>query len=57
MFDAELQSKDLQVVFETHPSLQELKVEWMTLDPSRVLQILVSMLITSSVDNSNLPTD
>jgi hypothetical protein len=45
MFDAELQSKDLKVVFEAHPSLQELKVEWMALDPSRVLQILVRRII------------
>jgi hypothetical protein len=57
MFDAELQSKNLQVVFEAHPSLQELKIEWMTLDPSRVLQILVSMLSIFSTDSSNSLAD
>jgi len=51
MFDAELQSKDLRVVFESHPSLQELKIEWMALDPSRVLQILVCPLMIIFVDN------
>lgn len=53
MFDAELQSKKLQVVFEAHSSLQELKVEWMILDPSRVLQILVCIPITISKTRSN----
>lgn len=51
MFDAELQSKNLQVVFEAHSSLQELNIEWMTLDPSRVLQILVCMLTISFVNS------
>lgn len=41
MFDSELHSKNLQVIFEAHPSFQELNVEWMMFDPSRVLQILV----------------
>lgn len=57
MFDAELQSKELQVVFEAHSSLQELKVEWMILDPSRVLQILVCIPITISKTLSNGFTD
>ncbi|KAE9979328.1 hypothetical protein EG328_000973 [Venturia inaequalis] len=44
MFDAELQSKDLRVIFEAHSSLQELKVEWLMFDPSRVLQILINLM-------------
>jgi CheY-like chemotaxis protein len=44
MFDAELQAKDIKPVFEANPSLQELEVDWMMLDPSRVLQILINLM-------------
>lgn len=48
MFDAELQAKDIQMVCEVHPSISELQVDWMTFDPSRVLQILIN-LITNAI--------
>ncbi|KAF1988817.1 aerobic respiration control sensor protein arcB [Aulographum hederae CBS 113979] len=44
MFDPELQAKDIQVVFDLTPSLQELKIDWVTLDPVRVLQILINFM-------------
>ncbi|KAF2097032.1 aerobic respiration control sensor protein arcB [Rhizodiscina lignyota] len=44
MFDPELQAKDITVVFHKQPSLEELAVSWMTLDPSRVLQILINLM-------------
>ncbi|KAK6069528.1 histidine kinase hhk13p [Seiridium cupressi] len=44
MFESELQAKDIRMVYETQPSLQELTVEWVAFDPSRVLQILINLL-------------
>jgi PAS domain S-box-containing protein len=44
MFDAELQAKDITVVFDIHRSIQDLDVDWITLDPSRVLQILINLM-------------
>lgn len=44
MFDAELQAKDIQIIFEPHPSYQQLAVNWVTMDPSRVLQILINLM-------------
>jgi signal transduction histidine kinase/ActR/RegA family two-component response regulator len=44
MFDPELQAKDIEIVFDLHPSLEELKVDWVTLDPSRVLQMLINLM-------------
>jgi CheY-like chemotaxis protein len=44
MFDAELQAKDIKVVFNEHSSVQALYLDWATLDPSRVLQILINLM-------------
>lgn len=44
MFDSELQAKDIQTKFEVHPSYKEHHIEWVNLDPSRVLQILINLL-------------
>lgn len=44
MFDSELQAKDIDATFQVHPSYKELKVDWASLDPSRVLQILINLL-------------
>jgi len=44
IFDPETQAKNVDVVFEMHPSYQELGVDWVALDPSRVLQILINFM-------------
>jgi signal transduction histidine kinase/CheY-like chemotaxis protein/PAS domain-containing protein len=44
MFDAELQAKDIKIIFEPHASYQQLAVDWVTMDPSRVLQILINLM-------------
>jgi PAS domain S-box-containing protein len=44
MFDPELQAKGIKVAFEKHPSYDELGVDWVTIDPSRVLQILINLM-------------
>jgi PAS domain S-box-containing protein len=44
MFDPELQAKDIEMICEAHPSFKELEVDWVTFDPSRVLQILINLM-------------
>ncbi|KAK2613120.1 hypothetical protein N8I77_000049 [Diaporthe amygdali] len=44
MFESELQAKEIKANLETHPSYDELGVDWVTVDPSRVLQILINLL-------------
>lgn len=48
MFEPELQAKDIRMIHEAHPSLHELAVDWVTFDPSRVLQILIN-LVTNAI--------
>ncbi|KAF2639814.1 aerobic respiration control sensor protein arcB [Massarina eburnea CBS 473.64] len=48
MFKPESQAKDIDFQFHADPSLQELNVEWVNLDPSRILQIIVN-LITNAI--------
>jgi PAS domain S-box-containing protein len=44
MFDPELQAKDIKIVFDIHSSIQELRIDWTMLDPSRVLQMLINLM-------------
>ena len=44
MFDLELQAKSIEVVIDVHPSYKELDVDWVAIDPSRVLQILINLM-------------
>lgn len=44
MFESELQAKDIEAKFGVHPSYRELAVDWVSLDPSRVLQVLINLL-------------
>lgn len=44
MFDSELQAKCIEAKFEIHTSYKENSVDWVNLDPSRVLQILINLL-------------
>ncbi|KAG7134651.1 Hybrid signal transduction histidine kinase K like protein [Verticillium longisporum] len=48
MFDPELQAKQIEMVYDIHPSFKDENIEWMMLDPSRVLQILIN-LITNAI--------
>jgi len=44
MFDPELQAKGIKIEFEIQPSYRELAVDWVLIDPSRVLQILINLM-------------
>ncbi|KAK7750759.1 hypothetical protein SLS62_007311 [Diatrype stigma] len=48
MFEPELQAKDIRMVCTVEPSFAALGVDWVTLDPSRVLQILIN-LVTNAI--------
>lgn len=44
MVDPELQAKDIRMVSDVHSSFQDYKIDWVAMDPSRVLQILINLL-------------
>jgi len=44
MFDPELKAKDIKVSFDVDKSYTEQSIDWVTIDPSRVLQILINLL-------------
>ncbi|KAL2279104.1 hypothetical protein FJTKL_13679 [Diaporthe vaccinii] len=44
MFESELQAKDIKAQLQTTSSYTELGVDWVMVDPSRVLQILINLL-------------
>jgi CheY-like chemotaxis protein len=48
MFRPEVQAKDIDFKFAPHQSLQRLNIDWVNLDPSRLLQITVN-LITNAI--------
>ena len=43
MFDGEVHTADIQLNFEVDNSVTELDVEWVKLDPSRLLQVLINL--------------
>ncbi|KAK7608609.1 hypothetical protein JOL62DRAFT_216612 [Phyllosticta paracitricarpa] len=43
MFEGELQTADIQMEFVVDESFQKLGVDWVKLDPSRVLQVLINL--------------
>lgn len=43
MFDGELQTADIKMEFKIDPSLVKLEIEWVRLDPSRLLQVLINL--------------
>ncbi|KKY24496.1 putative histidine kinase-group xi protein [Phaeomoniella chlamydospora] len=43
MFDAEVRDADISINFVEDPSLNILNVQWVLLDPSRVLQVLINL--------------
>lgn len=44
MFESELQAKDIGAKLNVHASYQKHEIDWVTMDPSRVLQILINLL-------------
>ncbi|KAF2820468.1 hypothetical protein CC86DRAFT_332913 [Ophiobolus disseminans] len=48
MFRPETQAKKIDFKFLPHPSIRELDIDWVILDPSRLLQIIVN-LITNAI--------
>jgi PAS domain S-box-containing protein len=48
MFKPEVQAKDIQLEFCPHKSLEDLDIDWVLLDPGRLLQITVN-LITNAI--------
>ncbi|KAM0346347.1 hypothetical protein ACHAPU_005778 [Fusarium lateritium] len=48
MFESEMLAKDITLEIEIYPEFEELNVNWVAMDPSRVLQILIN-LITNAI--------
>src|SRR5271169_1985513 len=44
IFDAELQSKKIEIAINQDSSYQDLDIEWVRADPSRISQILINLL-------------
>ena len=43
MFSGELQTADIRMQLETDPSWEKLQIDWVRLDPSRLLQVLINL--------------
>jgi PAS domain S-box-containing protein len=43
MFEGELETNDISMEFQIEESYRELKVDWVKLDPSRLLQVLINL--------------
>lgn len=43
MFEGEMQNADISFDFQVHPSVSKLAVDWVRLDPSRLLQVLINL--------------
>lgn len=48
IFDGELQKADVELRFKVEPSYSELAVDWVKLDPSRMLQVFIN-LVTNAI--------
>jgi PAS domain S-box-containing protein len=44
MIDSELQAKDIQLVFQVDDTYEELGIDWVSMDPNRVRQVLINLL-------------
>lgn len=43
MFESELMSADIKMIFKVDPSFGDLAVDWVRFDPSRVMQVLINL--------------
>ncbi|MCJ1402801.1 hypothetical protein MMC11_006022 [Xylographa trunciseda] len=43
MFSGELQTADIQMQLKTDPSWEQMQIDWVRLDPSRLLQVLINL--------------
>jgi CheY-like chemotaxis protein len=43
IFDSELQKSDMELRFNVDPSYEEHQIDWLKLDPSRLLQVLINL--------------
>ncbi|KAI9645299.1 hypothetical protein NHQ30_006034 [Ciborinia camelliae] len=48
IFDGELQKSDVELRFHVSPSFEELGIDWIKLDPSRLVQVLIN-LVTNAI--------
>jgi signal transduction histidine kinase len=55
IFDPELQAKDIKVVFEEDPSFQELGIDYIAMDQSRILQILINLITNGIKFTAGMP--
>lgn len=59
MFEGELHTADIKLEFKIDPTFEELKVDWVRMDPSRILQVLINLTtnaikFTSSRDHRKI---
>lgn len=55
MFKPEVQAKDIDFNFVPHDSFQQLHVDWLLLDPSRLLQITINLISNAIKFSANSP--
>ena len=59
MFEGELQNADIVLEFRIHDSFHSLRIEWVRLDPSRLLQVLINLTtnVRKGFKPAKVPTD
>jgi signal transduction histidine kinase len=55
IFEPELHAKNIDVVFEEHTSLQDLEINYVAMDQSRILQILINLITNGIKFTAGMP--